>query len=244
MPGRILPTFTLAEVQSHNSKKSCFVTLGENVYDVTDFVDSHPGGGDLVLEYAGKDIKDILEDEASHTHSEAAYDVLEDSHVGFLASADGKAKPAAAANGNGVANGANGTYVHPRTGMSCEEDLSKDTDISSDYKTHKFLDLSRPLFPQVWKGGFSKDFYLDQVHRPRHFKGGESAPLFGNFLEPLTKTAWWVIPVVWLPPVSYGLYLASEGFSNPLGEVACFVGGLFLWTLIEYIMHRFLFHLD
>lgn len=241
MPGRILPTFTLAEVQSHNSKKSCFVTLGENVYDVTDFIDSHPGGGDLVLEYAGKDIKDILEDEVSHAHSEAAYDVLEDSHVGFLASADGKAKSTTA---NGAANGTNGTYVHPRTGMSCEEDLSKDTDISSDYKTHKFLDLSRPLFPQVWMGGFSKEFYLDQVHRPRHYKGGESAPLFGNFLEPLTKTAWWVIPVVWLPPVSYGLYLASKGFSNPLGEVACFAGGLFLWTLIEYIMHRFLFHLD
>jgi 4-hydroxysphinganine ceramide fatty acyl 2-hydroxylase len=136
MPGRILPTFTLAEVQSHNTKKSCFVTLGENVYDVTDFIDAHPGGGDLVLEYAGKDIKDILEDEASHTHSEAAYEVLEDSHVGFLASTNGKASSAAA---NGVANGANGTtYVHPRTGMSCEEDLSKDTDISSDYKTHKF----------------------------------------------------------------------------------------------------------
>ncbi len=239
MPGRILPAFTLAEVQSHNSKKSCFVTLGENVYDVTDFIDAHPGGGDLVLEYAGKDIKAILEDEDSHAHSEAAYEVLEDSHVGFLASADGTAKSAAA---NGAANGT--APVHPRTGMSCEEDLSKDTDISSDYKTHKFLDLGRPLFPQVWMGGFSKEFYLDQVHRPRHYKGGESAPLFGNFLEPLTKTAWWVIPIVWLPPVSYGLYLASDGFSSPLAMVPFFGAGLLLWTLIEYIMHRFLFHLD
>jgi 4-hydroxysphinganine ceramide fatty acyl 2-hydroxylase len=244
MPGRTLPTFTLAEVESHNSSKSCFVTVGSNVYDVTDFLDSHPGGADLVLDYAGKDIKDILEDEDSHTHSQAAYEVLEDSLVGFLASANGKAKAEALANGNGAANGTNGTFVHPRTGMSCEEDLSKDTDISSDYKTHKFLDLGRPLFPQVWMGGFSKDFYLDQVHRPRHYKGGESAPLFGNFLEPLTKTAWWVVPLVWLPLVSYGLYLASWGFTNPMGEVACFGFGLFLWTLIEYIMHRFLFHLD
>jgi 4-hydroxysphinganine ceramide fatty acyl 2-hydroxylase len=252
MPGRTLPTFTLAEVEAHNSAKSCFVTLGRNVYDVTDFVDAHPGGGDLVLEYAGKDIKDILEDQASHEHSQAAYEVLEDSHVGFLASADGSANgktgPEAVGNGNGTAsgtpNGANGTYVHPRTGMSCEEDLSKDTDISSDYKTHKFLDLSRPLFPQVWYGGFSKDFYLDQVHRPRHYKGGESAPLFGNFLEPLTKTAWWVVPTLWLPCVSYGLYIASPGFTSPLGEAGCFAFGVFAWTLIEYIMHRFLFHLD
>jgi 4-hydroxysphinganine ceramide fatty acyl 2-hydroxylase len=245
MPGRTLPTFTLAEVESHNSKKSCFVTLGKNVYDVTDFVDSHPGGADLVLDYAGKDITDILEDEASHAHSQAAYEVLEDSLVGFLSSgggsSNGSAKSTGVVNGNGTVNG---TYVHPRTGMSCEEDLSKDTDIASDYKTHKFLDLSRPLFPQVWFGGFSKEFYLDQVHRPRHYKGGESAPLFGNFLEPLTKTPWWVIPLAWLPPVTYGLYVASAGFENLLEEVGCFMLGLFLWTLIEYLMHRFLFHLD
>ncbi|KAH6620683.1 hypothetical protein B0J18DRAFT_204010 [Chaetomium sp. MPI-SDFR-AT-0129] len=253
MPGRILPTLTLAEVESHNSSKSCYVTIGRNVYDVTDFLDSHPGGSDLVLDYAGKDIKAILEDEDSHTHSEAAYEVLEDSHIGFLESgsngtANGKATKSgdALANGNGNSNGdANGgAWVHPRTGMSCEEDLSKDTDISSDYKTHKFLDLSRPLFPQVWFGGFSKEFYLDQVHRPRHYKGGESAPLFGNILEPLTKTAWWVVPTLWVPAVGYGLYLANPGFSNPLGQVGCFVGGVFLWSFIEYIMHRFLFHLD
>ncbi len=239
MPGRTLPTFTPAEVASHNSKKSCFVTLGSNVYDVTDFIDAHPGGGDLVLEYAGKDIKAILEDEASHAHSEAAYEVLEDSHVGFLATSK-----AANGNGNGATANGDGEWVHPRTGMSREEDLSKDTDIASDYKTHKFLDLGRPLFPQVWMGGFSKDFYLDQVHRPRHYKGGESAPLFGNFLEPLTKTAWWVIPVTWLPPVTYGVYLASEGYANPLKQAGVFGCGVLLWSLIEYIMHRFLFHLD
>ncbi|AEO71102.1 d9d5b1a6-4d72-4567-98f5-29a6266c37e9 [Thermothielavioides terrestris] len=249
MPGRTLPTFTLAEVQSHNTKKSCFVTLGQKVYDVTDFVDAHPGGSDLVLQYAGKDVAAILQDASSHAHSEAAYEVLDDSLVGFLASESDKSTPAAdgngaAVNGNGTAKGANGTYVHPKTGMSCEEDLSRDTDIVSDYKTHKFLDLSRPLFPQVWNGGFSKEFYLDQVHRPRHYKGGQSAPLFGNFLEPLTLTPWWVVPLLWLPLVTYGVYLASKGFSNPLGEVACLVGGVFLWTLVEYLLHRFLFHID
>jgi 4-hydroxysphinganine ceramide fatty acyl 2-hydroxylase len=93
-------------------------------------------------------------------------------------------------------------------------------------------------------GGFSKDFYLDQVHRPRHYRGGESAPLFGNFLEPLSKTAWWVVPLIWVPCVAYGLYIASPGFSSLREEAAWFGFGLFLWTLIEYIMHRFLFHLD
>lgn len=97
---------------------------------------------------------------------------------------------------------------------------------------------------QVLFGGFSKDFYLEQVHRPRHYKGGESAPLFGNFLEPLSKTPWWVVPIVWLPPVMYGTYIASFGLSSIGEEAAYWFLGLFLWTLVEYVLHRFLFHLD
>lgn len=263
MPGRTLPTLTEAEVQKHNTAKSCYVTIGKKVYDVTDFLDSHPGGADLVLDYAGKDIADILKDEDSHAHSETAYEVLDDSLVGFLVTdklaanghTNGSANGNGVANGNGTANGnGNGVtqingevnqYVHPRTGMSCEEDLSRDTDLDADYKKHKFLDLNRPLLMQVWFGGFSKEFYLDQVHRPRHYRGGASAPLFGNFLEPLSLTPWWVVPLVWGPCVSYGTFLAAQGFlDRPIVGVAYWIGGFFLWSLIEYILHRFLFHLD
>lgn len=239
-----LPTFSRAEVSSHNSSKSCYVTIGDKVYDVTDFVDDHPGGADLVLEYAGKDVKEILLDESSHEHSEAAYEILAESLVGII-STDNDTRP----EGNGQAKKeigfveANGNWVHPRTGMSCEEDLNKETDITTDYQKHKFLDLSRPLFLQIWNGGFSKEFYLDQVHRPRHYKGGESAPLFGNFLEPLSLTPWWLIPILWLPPVAYGTYLASQGLS-PLELVGYWLGGLGIWTFLEYCLHRFLFHLD
>lgn len=235
MPSRTLPTFTRAQVESHDSSTSCYVTIGPKVYDVTDFVDDHPGGGDLILEYAGRDIEEILKDGASHEHSEAAYEVLDDSLIGFIGESNGSAD---------AKQDANGGFVHPRTGMSCEEDLSKDTDYNTDFKKHKFLDLSKPLFLQVWRGGFSREFYLDQVHRPRHYKGGESAPLFGNFLEPLTKTPWWVIPTLWLPCVGYGLYRASEGLPTLSTVAGYFAFGVFLWTFIEYCMHRFLFHLD
>lgn len=244
MPGRTLPTFTAAQVASHSSAKSCFVTVGNKVYDVTDFLDAHPGGSDLVLEYAGKDIADILQDESSHAHSESAYEVLDDSLVGFLAapngaSANGKATSSAVSNGV-----TNGSAVNPRTGMASEEDLSRDTNIDDDYKTHKFLDLGKPLLMQVWYGGFSKDFYLEQVHRPRHYRGGASAPLFGNFLEPLSKTPWWLIPVIWLPPVVYGLYISRGAYGSVFNQAAAWGSGLAIWTLLEYILHRFLFHLD
>lgn len=252
MPARTLPSFTTAEVEAHNTEQSCYVLVGETVYDVTDFLESHPGGADLILDYGGKDITDILKDEISHTHSQTAYDVLDDSIIGYLGS--GKK---AGANGNGkVANGKStgaeyasdseneNSNVHPRTGMSCEEDLSKDTDATSDYKKHKFLDLNRPLLMQVFNGGFSKEFYLDQVHRPRHYKGGASAPLFGNFLEPLSMTPWWVVPTIWIPCVSALVYYANVGFTSSFVQAAYFVFGFAIWSLIEYIMHRFLFHLD
>jgi 4-hydroxysphinganine ceramide fatty acyl 2-hydroxylase len=233
--------------------------MGTRVFDVTDFIDSHPGGGDLVLEYGGKDVTKILKDEISHTHSEAAYEVLEDSFIGFVTTEkaiDATVKsthpdqvlplpPTSDGMEELKANGgSNGIPLFASTGMSSEQDLSKETDITTDYKTHKFLDLNRPLILQVWFGGFSKDFYLKQVHRPRHYKGGESAPLFGNFLEPLTKTPWWVVPTIWLPQVAYGTYISRAGCPSTLSWAGYWCLGLFLWTLVEYILHRFLFHLD
>ncbi|KAK5997149.1 Suppressor of calcium sensitivity 7 [Cladobotryum mycophilum] len=240
MPSRTLPTFTRAEVEAHNSSSSCYVTIGTKVYDVTDFVDDHPGGSGLIVDYAGKDIEDILKDSDSHTHSEAAYEILDESLVGFVIN-----EKTAIANGK-PANGSTDEsklFVHPRTGMSSAEDLEKETDFDQDYKKHKFLDLNKPLFMQIWRGNFTKEFYLDQVHRPRHYKGGDSAPFFGNFLEPFTKTPWWAIPTIWGPVTGYCAYLASEDLS-PLGLAGFWLFGLFLWSLIEYGLHRFLFHID
>lgn len=237
MPGRVLPTFTAAEVEAHNNAKSCYITIGPNVYDVTEFVEDHPGGGDLILDYAGKDVAEIMKDEISHEHSEAAYEILADYHIGYLGAKGAKA--------SGVeTNESDSVPVYETTGMSREEDLSVDTDYSQDFKTHKFLDLSKPLFPQLWYSTFSKEFYLEQIHRPRHYKGGESAPLFGNFLEPLSKTAWYVVPMIWLPPVAYGTVMGTAGLGDPIAAAAYWFCGVGLWSLIEYLMHRFLFHVD
>ncbi|PSN75031.1 Inositolphosphorylceramide-B hydroxylase [Corynespora cassiicola Philippines] len=255
MPARTLPTIPIADVQAHNTDKSCYVTIGTKVYDVTDFLSDHPGGGDLILEYAGKDVGAIMEDEVSHSHSEAAYEILDESLIGFVANEDiingavKSGKPAEivplppSKDGQAELKDQEAKPLYAATGMSTEEDLSKETDPSKDYQTHKFLDLSKPLFLQVWNGGFKKDFYLEQVHRPRHYRGGDSAPLFGNFLEPLSKTPWWVVPTLWLPPVAYGTALGVSQLG--VARTASFwATGLFIWTLVEYILHRCLFHLD
>lgn len=257
MPSRTLPTIVRSELESHNTSKSCYVTVGTKVFDITPFLDDHPGGGDLILEYGGKDVSDIMGDELSHSHSEAAYEILDDHLLGFVATdkiLDTASKSQhpdnivpLPPNEDGVRElKANGVKkpAFATTGMSSAEDLSVETDPTTDYRTHKFLDLNRPLLMQVWNGGFSKDFYLEQVHRPRHYKGGASAPLFGNFLEPLSKTPWWVVPMVWLPPVIYGTYISRAGLSSWAHVASFWMTGLFLWTLVEYGLHRGLFHID
>ena len=85
MPGRILPNIPLAEVESRNSAKSCYVTIGTKVYDVTSFLEDLPGGADLILEFGGKDVQEIMGDAVSHHHSEAAYEILDEHLIGFRA---------------------------------------------------------------------------------------------------------------------------------------------------------------
>ncbi|KIX99181.1 uncharacterized protein Z520_04757 [Fonsecaea multimorphosa CBS 102226] len=48
-------TILRATVQKHTSKDSCWVILYGNVWDVTDFLPSHPGGAQIILKLAGKD---------------------------------------------------------------------------------------------------------------------------------------------------------------------------------------------
>ncbi|KPI38862.1 Ceramide very long chain fatty acid hydroxylase SCS7, partial [Cyphellophora attinorum] len=181
MPSRTLPTIPLDEVRSHNTKDSCYVTIGEHVYDVTSFIEDHPGGGELILEYAGKDVQEIMKDEISHAHTEAAYEILDDCLVGFTATepvlnaATKSTSPSSVVPLPPTANGANTLRaegvdtttlptrpVYASTGLSSAEDLSKDTDATTDYTQHKFLDLNKPLFMQMVRSKFSKEFYLEQ----------------------------------------------------------------------------------
>lgn len=44
-----------SEIKKHNSKKDCWVIIHGKAYDVTNFLDEHPGGAGIILKYAGKD---------------------------------------------------------------------------------------------------------------------------------------------------------------------------------------------
>lgn len=222
--------YTAADVSKHNSKASCWVTVDSTVYDVTAFVGDHPGGDDLILDWAGKDIKQVMADPKEHSHSDSAYDLLSEYAIGVIRTGEAIVDDEAEIDEN----------FHPL-----------DTDAASDFQKNEFLDLSKPLIMQVWYSNWSKDYYLQQVHQPRHLP--EPARLFGPaYLEVFTRTQWYVVPLIWGPITAFLAYRAFQGLfgwgytaaQSTAIFLPCYAFGLLFWTFIEYFMHRFLFHID
>ncbi|OAD58596.1 Cytochrome b5 [Eufriesea mexicana] len=50
-----LRMINLDEVAWHDTVDNCWVVIHDYVYDCTDFLKTHPGGSDVILEYAGRD---------------------------------------------------------------------------------------------------------------------------------------------------------------------------------------------
>jgi len=53
--------YTLEEVAKHNKEDDCWVVVGEQVLDVTEFMADHPGGKMAILTFAGKDATEMFE---------------------------------------------------------------------------------------------------------------------------------------------------------------------------------------
>jgi hypothetical protein len=47
------PTFTMAQVAEHNSITSCYSVINTSVYDLTMWVNMHPGGKQAILSLCG-----------------------------------------------------------------------------------------------------------------------------------------------------------------------------------------------
>ncbi|XP_047970135.1 cytochrome b5-like [Salvia hispanica] len=73
--------FTLAELSEHTTNKDCWLLIGGKVYDVTKFLDDHPGGDEVLLQSTGKDATDDFEDVG---HSSTARAMLDEYYVGDI----------------------------------------------------------------------------------------------------------------------------------------------------------------
>ncbi|XP_062442696.1 cytochrome b5 [Rhea pennata] len=75
------PVFTLQEVARRNSRRESWLVIHGRVYDVTRFLEEHPGGEEVLLEQAGKDATESFEDVG---HSTDAREMLKQYYVGEI----------------------------------------------------------------------------------------------------------------------------------------------------------------
>jgi hypothetical protein len=105
----------------------------------------------------------------------------------------------------------------------------------------RLIDPNLPLMTQVW--GLNRENYLNIINSP-HWLFVPSPRMFEtDFFEAFSHIKWYHI--LFLPCIlfTYLIYRINnwDNFS-PLTAFPAALAGLLLWTLIEYILHRFVFH--
>ncbi|XP_072290486.1 fatty acid 2-hydroxylase [Eucyclogobius newberryi] len=241
--------FTEREVARHCTKDSCWVLLGTRVYDVTNFLRMHPGGEALIMRRSGKDIRKEMEG-PPHRHSENARRWMEQYYIGELDRDSGSEEEQT------LRERRNG---HSHTEESSSQKLSSESEDSM-YNRCSPVDLDKDLVdwrkPLAWQVGHLREKYDAWVHQPVD----RPIRLFGNsFMEASTKTSWYWVPIVWMPLVIYLSWYCyttlakgasridlTSGLSIPVHKSlfpALFMMGWFLWSFIEYCIHRFVFHM-
>ena len=76
--------YTYQEISTHNSiKNGIWTTYKDKVYDITDFIDSHPGGKDKIMLAAGSSLETYWNYYKQHQKQEV-YDILEYMKIGEI----------------------------------------------------------------------------------------------------------------------------------------------------------------
>ncbi|XP_036375310.1 cytochrome b5 isoform X2 [Megalops cyprinoides] len=85
--------YRLSEVEEQNTFKSTWIIINHNIYDVTKFLEEHPGGEEVLREQAGGDATESFEDVG---HSTDAREMAKSFLIGELHPDDRQkiAKPA------------------------------------------------------------------------------------------------------------------------------------------------------
>lgn len=222
---------------------------------MTDFVGRHPGGGDILKKHSGEDVTQVMKSHDTHEHSHAAYRILYKYYIGDLASSSSELRKRGQVSGDG--NG-NTDMSNKNTGLTDDKVWGLDNGESNGYtvldaKKDSLADWSKPIFWQV--GNFGSK-YFDWCHDPvdHHIRLFEN-----NIIESLSCSQWWLVVLYWVPICSailwysYSQFLAEPvvwdlglfSFTVPLSFFpVLFLFGILMWTFDEYVVHRWLFHLQ
>ncbi|KAI0507970.1 cytochrome B5-like protein [Dendrobium catenatum] len=73
-----LKTYTKEEVSLHNKRDDCWIIVKDKVYNVTPYVEEHPGG-DAILNHAGGD---STEGFFGPQHATRVFDMVDEFYIG------------------------------------------------------------------------------------------------------------------------------------------------------------------
>ena len=77
--------WTVAEVNQHNKADDLLIIVQNKVYDITDFVEDHPGGADSLIRKPGQD---NTEGFSGIQHPAKVWDMIQDYYVGEVKKAE------------------------------------------------------------------------------------------------------------------------------------------------------------
>ncbi|XP_037033236.1 dihydroceramide fatty acyl 2-hydroxylase FAH2 isoform X1 [Bradysia coprophila] len=214
------------------------ISYKQKRYDLTQFQHKHPGGLNTLKGLNNQDIEQRFE--KAPPHSDAALYLMKEYELKNAKEANNN--NTGSSNGflkNGISNGhSNGIG----NGSVHTENVNGSIPHKTDESMEHLVDWSKPMLSQI---GSLKENYSEWVNKPVD----RPLRLFGpTWLENLTKTPWWLVPLFWIPSIGYiasiGLKEAyAAGFSSSY-VLLSFIAGIALWTILEYSLHRWVFHLN
>ena len=106
------------------------------------------------------------------------------------------------------------------------------------------FDYDKPILEQIYNYDWDYDTYSEWVNDPKILTNPVREIIFYHnpVLEVLGKSYWWSVPVVWSVPICYFAKEMTHIGMSATFNISSFFCGLFCWTLVEYISHRFVLH--
>uniref|UniRef100_A0A1I8PZ47 Fatty acid 2-hydroxylase n=1 Tax=Stomoxys calcitrans TaxID=35570 RepID=A0A1I8PZ47_STOCA len=208
------------------------VKYRKNYYDITKFLRKHPGGVNTLKGLQNSDMTARFM--RAPPHSDAAMYLMKEYQIKDLPKKSTR----------------NGHHHHHTNGIKEtmeiveEESEDKSNNNALDDSMEYLVDWSKAMLPQIPK---IAPHYNEWVHKPVD----RPLRLFGpSYLEMCTKTPWWLVPAFWIPVITSIIYTEFREPAVARDTVMTsmlalyFVAGIVMWTLLEYVLHRHVFHMQ
>jgi 4-hydroxysphinganine ceramide fatty acyl 2-hydroxylase len=194
------------EIYSHNKESDGWIIIDKKIYNISNFIQLHPGGKEIILPYLGNDVTEVFKTNKVHLHSQKAWKILSNYLIGTI----------------------EGEKIVINQNLKLNQ---KDS-----------IDLDKPLITQVKNMNPNK--YQEWIHNTSFISDNKDMRIFeSNFFEKFSHYPWWYIWPLWAPVIILLIYFGYMSCHSVKLSILSFLLGCLFWGFLEYLIHRFLFHM-